>query len=637
MSEPLRILVIEDSNADFLMVARHLKLNGMPVRCRRVDSLEGLKEAVDKELWDLVLTDYNVPQLNFQQSLNLLSTDIPDVPVIMVTGTLGEEMAVEILKQGVCDFVLKGNLARLVPSVLRSLKEKRDLKSRQRAEERLSLALQGANDGLWDWNLQTNEMFLSPRWKSMLGYADDELENSYRNCERLIHPEDLEHTLTQIRDFLIGSLPKYEVEFRMRHNQGHYVDILSRAFPLYSDRGDVVRIVGTHVDVTEIKKLQGQHRQTMKMEAVGQLAGGVAHDFNNILSIISGYTHLILEKGADNCPVKRYVEEIMKASDRAAVLTQSLLAFSRKQPVALAVIDLSEVVKGLNIFFCKLIREDIELKVNCTEEPLNVLADRGQIEQVMMNLVTNSRDAMQSSGRLSLETSLVALGQEFIEDHGYGKVGAYAVFSISDNGIGMDQETRLRIFEPFFTTKETGKGTGLGLSMAYGVVKKHDGFIEVQSEPGTGTTFKIYLPRVSAAALADKMEPREPAVLQGGTETILVCEDDEDLRRLTVKVLNHFGYRVIEAVDGQDAVEKFAQHQAEVALVIIDAIMPKKNGSLASQEMKMLCPALKTIFVSGYAWDIFEESSFDENTIFIHKPFLPKDLLAQVREILTKK
>jgi len=637
MSEPLRILVVEDSNADFLLVQRHLEQNGLSVRCSRVDSPEALQEAIDTRRWDLVLTDYNVPRLHFQQSLDLLLKGLPEVPVIMVTGTLGEEKAVEILKHGVCDFVLKGNLARLVPVVMLSLKEKRELKGRHQAEERLALALQGANDGLWDWNLKTGQLFLSPRWKSMLGYADEELENRYQTWERRIHPEDLERTLTHMRDFMVGTLPKYEIEFRMRHKHGQYIDILSRAFTIYSEQGRVTRMVGTHVDVTDIKKLEGQVRQTLKMEAVGQLAGGVAHDFNNILSIIGGYAHLILAKVTDRNPVKNYADEIINASNRAAVLTQSLLAFSRKQPVALAVIDLSEVVNGLENYFRKLIREDTELTISCTGASLNVLADRGQIERVLMNLVTNARDAMPGSGRLSMETLPVTLDQAFIETHGYGKLGAYSAFSISDNGIGMDPETRSRIFEPFFTTKEAGKGTGLGLSMAYGVVKKHDGFIHVHSQPGAGTVVTIYLPLVTAAVKADQKDPAPSVAMPGGTETILVCEDDEELRRLTVKVLSHFGYRVIEAVDGQEAIEKFVANSEQVDLVIMDAIMPKKNGKMASQQMKMLRPDLKTIFVSGYSWDIFEEGSeFDENTIFLQKPVLPKELLARAREMLDK-
>jgi PAS domain S-box-containing protein len=646
MSEPLNILIIEDRNADFLMVERHLKLNGLSVRCSRVDSLDGLKEALDKRGWDLVLTDYNVPQLDFQDSLNLLLTTLPDLPVIMITGSVGEEKAVELLKVGVWDFLLKDNLSRLVPAVLRSLKEKREIEERRRAEEalriseeRFQLAMRGSDEGLWDWNLKLDEVYFSPRWKAMLGYADDELENRFDTWKRLIHPEDKEPVLAKVRDFLEGRAINYEIEIRMRHKEGHYLDIMSRGLPIYDDQGKAVRMVGTHVDITERKKLEGQLRQSQKIEAIGQLAGGVAHDFNNMLTAIFGYSQLILDRVQENDPVHKYVEEIIEASHRAADLTQGLLAFSRKQPVNLAVIDLCEVIKGNEAFLRRLIREDIELKITCSGEHPTILADRGQIEQAIMNLVTNARDAMPNGGKLFIEIlSAITMDQKYFETHGYGKAGEYVLFSVSDNGVGMDKETQARIFEPFFTTKEQGKGTGIGLSMAYGIIKKHDGFINVYSEPGTGTTFKIYLPLVQGTAQVVKMKPREVAPLQGGSETILVCEDDAILLRLSTKVLKHYGYRVVEAVDGQDAVDKFIEYGDSIHLVILDAIMPKKNGREACQEMRMMRPDLKAVFVSGYARDIFAEgNALNGNSIFIQKPFSPNDLVAKVRELLDKK
>ena len=523
MSELLNILVIEDSGTDFLIVERHLEEHGVATSCHRVDCLHGLSQAIKAGEWDLVLSDYNIPGLNFQDSLKLLQAGLPDVPVIMVTGTVGEERAVELLKLGMRDFVLKGNIARLVPAVLRSIKEKNE-----RAE------------------LRRTELSL--------------------------------------------------------------------------------------------KESEERNRQSQKMEAVGQLAGGVAHDFNNILSAIFGYAQLSLRKLQGNEQVREYIEEIMKASERAAELSQSLLAFSRKQDVSLAVIDPGRVVKEFELFLLRLIREDIELQVSGNAEPLAVMADRGQIEQVIMNLVANARDAMPKGGKLSISTQSVTLDQEFIQAHGYGTAGTYAVISVADSGMGMDKETQSHIFEPFYTTKELGKGTGLGLAMAYGIIKKHDGFINVYSEPGTGTIFKLYLPIVAGVAAADEKALQEPVVLRGGSETILVCEDDAVLRKLAVNLLSYYGYQVIEASDGQDAIEKFTAVQESVDLVFIDAIMPKKNGREARDAMKQICPELKTIFVSGYARDIFDaESPFDERTIFLHKPYSPNDLLSRVRELLDRK
>jgi PAS domain S-box-containing protein len=641
MSKPLNILVIEDYNADFLMVERHLKQHGLSARCTRVDTLEGLQEAIDRQSWDLVLSDYNVPQLDFQDSLNLLLAALPDLPVIMVTGTVGEEMAVELLKLGVRDFVLKEHLARLVPAIGRSLRDTSERRARLTAEQALqnsethfrsifnkSPVAIGIGQVVSGLMFDVNDAFLQ-----LYGYERDEMIGRTTTELHLYSLPD--ERIEIIR--LIGECGQVvNREVQVRRKTGENLMVLYSAELIELGGESFLQVMLT--DVTERKRLEEQIRQAQKMEAVGQLAGGVAHDFNNILSVIFGYSDLILGQAMENDPVKRYVEEIIKASKRAAALTQGLLAFSRKQAVTLAVIDLSEVIKGNEAFLRRLIREDIELKITCTEEPFSVMADRGQIEQVIMNLVANARDAMPHGGKLSIETLPVTLDQEFIETHGYGKTGPYILFSVSDTGFGMDRETQLRIFEPFFTTKEQGKGTGLGLSMAYGIIKKHDGFINVYSEPGTGTIFNVYLPCVQATAHVEKVGTDEVAPLRSGVETILVGEDDAALRRLSSKVLSYYGYRVIEAVDGQDVVDKFLEFQDSIQLVILDLVMPKKNGKAACDEMKMLRPGLKVIFTSGYSRDIFDENyTFDEYTDFIHKPISPTELVTKVGEMLDKK
>jgi CheY-like chemotaxis protein len=373
------------------------------------------------------------------------------------------------------------------------------------------------------------------------------------------------------------------------------------------------------------------------MEAIGLLAGGVAHDFNNILTAVVSYSHLTLMKMQENDPLRHYIQQILESSNRAAALTQSLLAFSRKQTVNLTVIDLNEVIKGFEKFLLRLIREDIALETTCAGDTLSVMADRGQIEQMIMNLVTNAQDAMPDGGRLAIETKLVSLDQEFIETRGFGKPGEYALVSVSDTGIGMDEQTKSRGFEPFFTTKEQGKGTGLGLSMVYGIVKKHDGFINVYSEPGKGTTFKIYLPILRVAEDADNQTTGEPVAPRGGTETLLMAEDDEDLREVNVVMLNHFGYTVIEAVDGVDAVSKFIENKERIQLIILDAIMPRMNGKEAFREIKAMGPEMKFIFMSGYAEDIFTKNGVpDHEAEFILKPVSPDDLLKKIREVLDR-
>jgi len=641
MSKPLNILVIEDSNADFLMVERHINKHGLSACCSRVDSLEGLQKAIESEAWDLVLSDFIVPQLSFQDSLNLLLAAFPDLPVIMVTGTVGEEKAVELLKLGVRDFVLKGNLARLVPAIERSLRETADQKAKRAAETALAES-ENKTRSILD-NIGMGVALISPRMEvlemnhvmSTWFPAVDTRQTC--TCYRVFNdpPRDTpcDHCPTQ-KTLQDGLVHEETTQTPQAVGVRNYRIISS---PIFNGSGEVIAAIEMVEDVTEKLSLESQLRQSQKIEAVGLLAGGVAHDFNNILTAIIGYSHLILEQAVVNEPVKKYVDEILMASRRAAALTQGLLAFSRKQAVTLAVIDLSEVIRGNEAFLRRLIREDIELTISCSGEPLAILADRGQMEQVIMNLVTNARDAMPNGGRLSIETQPVTLDQEFIETHGYGIAGSYALISVFDSGVGMDRETQSRIFEPFYTTKEQGKGTGLGLSMAYGIVKKHDGFINVYSEPGTGTIFKICLPRLQAAGQVVKTESRETGPLRGGTETILVGEDDAALLRLTTKVLDHYGYCVIGAVDGQDAVDKFVEYGDSINLVVLDAIMPKKNGKQAYDAMRVVRPDLKAVFVSGYSRDIFAEGAvMDGYSVFIQKPVSPDELLAKVREMLDK-
>lgn len=645
MKKPLRLLIIEDNDDDAELEICKLREQGYAPEYQRVDSPQELEAALRATRWDAIIADYNMPLFTGIDALRIVQTAGLDIPFLLVSGTIGEEQAVEAMKAGAHDYIMKDNLARLAPAIERELMEvqvrrehRQTLEALRVSEERFQLAMQGANEGLWDWDVREDRIYYSPRWKTMLGYAEEELEDHFDTWKRLIHPQDREHTLALVSEFLAGRACTFEIEYRMQHKKGHYLDILSRGFPIYDEHGKAMRIVGTHVDVTESNKLEQQYRQAQKMEAVGQLAGGVAHDFNNILTAITGYSHLILDQVQGNDAAKSYVEDIVKASQRAAALTESLLAFSRKQMVTLTVIDLSEAIRSYESLLRRLIREDIELKISCTATPLPVMADRGQIEQVLMNLVANARDAMPHGGKICIETFPVTLDHTFIESHGYGKIGEYALFAVSDSGVGLDKETQSHIFEPFFTTKEQGKGTGLGLSMAYGIVKKHDGYINVYSEPGKGTIFKIYLPRVQATAQPAKTETKKAAAPRGGRETILVCEDEDALRRLSTKVLSHYGYHVIEAVDGQDALDKFSEHKDKIKLVILDAIMPKKNGKEACQEMKTVRPDLKTIFASGYTQDVFKDGSiFDENTIFIHKPFSPNVLLEKVREMLDKK
>jgi len=383
-------------------------------------------------------------------------------------------------------------------------------------------------------------------------------------------------------------------------------------------------------------RLEEQLRQAQKMESVGLLAGGVAHDFNNVLTAIIGYGNLLQMKLAKTDPLRSYAENIMTTAQRAAQLTQSLLAFSRKQVINPVPIELNGIILRVEKLLKRLIREDIELITRLAADDTTVMADSVQVEQVLMNLVTNARDAMPGGGTLTISTAIEELDENLVAVHGYGKPGTYVRLSITDTGAGMDERTRERIFEPFFTTKEMGKGTGLGLATVYGLIKQHKGFIDVESQPGRGTSFHIYFPTLTRGA--GKAEAPFEEVLKGGTETLLVAEDDEIIRTLTSSILSEFGYTVIVAKDGTDAVREFQENRDRINLLLLDVIMPRKNGKDAYEEIRSIKPDIKVLFISGYSADmISKEGILEDGSGFISKPVSPAELLRKVREVLDRK
>jgi len=377
-----------------------------------------------------------------------------------------------------------------------------------------------------------------------------------------------------------------------------------------------------------------QMRQSQRMEAVGQLAGGIAHDFNNLLTAIIGFTTLAqMDIGPGNSAAQ-YLDEVLVASERATHLTKGLLSFSRKQPVNLQPIELNGSVERIEKLLRRLISEEIELVLRYPAEPLPVIADAGQIDQIIMNLATNARDAMEHSGVLTIETGSREITADFIPDYGCSVPGRYARLSVSDTGKGMDEATRARIFEPFFTTKEVGKGTGLGLAIVYGIVKQHDGFLDIESTPGKGTSFSIYLPLPETDAVCERPD-QKPAVSPRGAGTVLVVEDAPEVRRLTRQVLESSGYQVIEAEDGADALEKFRAHQDRIRLVIMDVVMPKMNGKEAFAEIARMRPGTKVLFTSGYTPnDVNRKGVHFDSDNFIGKPCRPQDLLKMVADLL---
>jgi two-component system cell cycle sensor histidine kinase/response regulator CckA len=384
------------------------------------------------------------------------------------------------------------------------------------------------------------------------------------------------------------------------------------------------------------RKLERELVQAQKMESIGRLAGGIAHDFNNLLTAILGFSEMLLEETSVTSSNRRDLEAIQKAASHGASLTRQLLAFSRRQVMELTVIDLAELVRGLEPILRRLLGEDVETTISCDESVRKVKVDRGQLEQVVMNLSVNARDAMPEGGALAIEVKNVEIDESYVRQRSYAQAGPHVLISVSDTGVGMDPTTRARIFEPFFTTKEIGKGTGLGLSTVYGIIKQSNGHIEVESEPGQGTTFKVYLPAVAETSEQHiELAPSLPAV--GGAEAILLVEDDPDLRELLARTLTRHGYQLVEAATGVEALEIIRNMQVSIDLLITDAVLPGLPGPAVAREAEILRPGIRVLFVSGYTDDaMLRLGLLNENQAFLQKPFGSAALLRKVRQQLDR-
>ena len=509
----------------------------------------------------------------------------------------------------------------------------RDITKRKEAEEAL-LQEKSFSDAIID-NLPgiffiCDEGGRLIRWNNnevaVTGYSSEEL-GSLNVLELFRKDRDIVHRALQDL-FATG---KVTLEARLTTKYSTQVPFFLTGFRMTVSGKRYLVAVG--IDVSERKRLEEQLRQSQKMESIGTLAGGIAHDFNNILTAIIGYGSLLQMKMKEGDPLRYNVEQILSSANRAASLTQGLLAYSRKQILNPQPVSVNAIIQKVDLLLTRLIGENIELKTMLTDDDVSVMADAGQIEQVLMNLATNARDAMPGGGYLFIETERIELSEVSAKAHEFGKHGTYALITVTDSGMGMDEKTRQRIFEPFFTTKEVGQGTGLGLAIVYGIVKQHNGTITVYSEEGRGTTFKIYLPVVPT--FERQRQPFELPPIQGGVETVLVAEDDEVVRKLTRNVLEQFGYTVIEAEDGEDAVNKFMEHRDLIKLLLFDVIMPKKNGREAYAKIKIFSPEMKVLFLSGYTADTMQRKGLLEPGVnFLMKPVPVNELLRKVRSIL---
>ncbi len=773
MDKPLRVLIAEDSEDDVLLIMHELRRGNYDPVFERVDTEEAMKAALTKQAWDIVISDHTMPQFNSFAALQILQKTGLDLPFIIVSGKIGEEMAVAAMKAGASDYIIKSNMARLAPVVDRELWDVEERAEKRRTEELLQQEKGRAQNyldiaGVMLVALDADQKvtLINRRGREILGYEEEEIigkrwVNNFlpeRHRERLedvfaklttadIEPvEYLENPVltksgeeriiawhnTVLRDEtgnIIGTLSsgeditgrkqaeaalcrteekfrelydhapvgyhEYDGEGRItnvnrtdlemlgytademigqpvwmfnveeeearerilaklagtlppsRNLERTYIRKDGSAFPalcqdrlILDEKGGIKGIRCAIQDITERKRaeiekasLQDQLRQSQKMEAIGRLAGGIAHDFNNLLTVIQGYSQLSL-MGLEDGFLKESLLEVKEAAERAANLTRQLLAFGRRQIMEVKVVDINQIVKNLEKMLRRVIGEDIELFTILHKDIGQVKVDPGQLEQVLLNLVVNARDAMPDGGKIIIETTAVTLDETYASSHVAVKPGPYVMVAVTDTGVGMTQEVRERVFEPFFTTKEKEKGTGLGLSTVYGIVKQSNGNIWVYSEPGRGTTVKTYLPGVNEAT-EDWVRKSEEGVVSGRGETILVVEDEETVRRVTVKLLTRQGYRVFEARRWEEAIAICEEKEEPIHLILTDVVMPEMDGPQLMERLKKIRRDFKVIYMSGYTDGAISRLGILEKEIFfLQKPFTNESLLGKVREAL---
>ena len=631
MGKPLRVLMVEDSEDDALLVLRELRAAGYDLTLERVDTAAALAAALDRHPWDLVIGDYSMPHFSGTAALGMLRQRGLDVPYICVSGTITEELAVAAMKAGAHDYVTKGQLKRLLPAIERELREAQGRATLRATEASFATLVEHAPVGIYRSSPEGRFLSVNAAVVRMLGYETG-AQVLNLDMARDVYADAAERQRLVERDtYSDRQYDNVEATWKRRDGRLLTVQLSVRAVRNAAGRVDYYE---TFVrDVTDQRRLQQQVLQSQKMEAVGRLAGGVAHDFNNLLTVITSYSDLLLEDLAPGDAKRDDLEQVRKAADGAAALTRQLLAFSRQQVVEPRVVSLNTVVEGLQKILRRVIGEDIEVTIALAPDLESVRADVGQLEQVLMNLVVNARDAMPTGGRLTVETANAEHDQEYARDREAAAVRRFAMLAVTDTGCGMDEATKARIFEPFFTTKETGKGTGLGLATVYGIVKQAGGFIWVYSEPGQGTSFKIYLPAVDATAERTTAAATTPA--PRGTETVLLVEDAAAVRAVTKQILERQGYTVLEAPDGEAGLRLAQRHRGVIHLLLTDVVMPRVGGRELAEQLARLRPDVKVLYASGYTDDsVVRHGILESGTAYLQKPFSPESLARKVRDVL---
>lgn len=638
---PLRLLIVEDVADDAELIVYDLA-KSYSVSHVRVSSADALRHKLSDGPWDLIITDFSMPQLSGMDVLRELNASGVDIPCIIVSGTIDEEAAVEALRAGARDFISKSRLARLLPAVARELRETRERGEKRRAtealaeaRERMRFSLQTAGVGTWEVDIRTRVSVWSDVLEAIHGLPAGRFGGTLDDFIEAVHPADRQKIRERFADSR-REQPDFRVEYRAMWPDGSVHWISSIGQVIYDAEGRPERAAGVAMDITAQKGLEEQVRHSQRMDSVGSLAGGIAHDFNNLLTAILGFSNMLLEEPfLEKAPpqFRQDLDQIRKAGERAAVLTGQLLAFSRKQVLQPTVLDLNAVITNLAPMLRRVIDANIHLAPRLASNLETTNAGIGQIEQVIMNLVVNARDAMPNGGSIVIETANAELDQAYAHTHVGVNPGQYVMLAVTDTGIGMSADVRAHLFEPFFTTKPQGRGTGLGLATVFGIVKQHDGHIWVESEPGLGSTFKVYFPRVHGEA-SPETGPAPPMAKIGG-ETVLLVEDDDAVRMLARLMLTREGYCVLEGAHPEEAMRVVASHAGPIDLLITDVVMPGASGRSLADGLTQQFPKLAVLYMSGYTdGEILRHGVLPPEVRFLQKPFTTSTLARAVRDAL---
>ena len=650
MGEPtthLRLLLVEDSESDAGLVLREFTRAGLQVEHQRVQSATTMRASLADRTWDAIICDFAMPGFGAGAALEELQHSGQDIPFILVSGTIPDQAAVALMRHGAHDYILKDNLARLVPATQREIKEAQERRSRRRAELELEQSramyhslVDTLPAAVFRKDLEGRFVFVNAQFcafrgctlEDVIGHtefdpADPELSRRFQADDRRVietgevfHFEDtVVHPGATPRQIEIVKGPVRDSAGRITGVQGFFWDITERRLAEEAHRS-----------------VEAQLRQVQKMEAIGQLSGGVAHDFNNILTVIQCHASLMQSDPALPDSLHEAVSEITHAAQRAANLTRQLLAFSRRQTLRPSDLDLNEVVANLAKMLQRIVGEHITVHLHFSPVPAQVHADASMLDQVVLNLVVNARDAMPEGGRLEIETHVCELDEPAARLMTDARPGEFVCLSVSDTGTGMSPAVRARIFEPFFTTKDVGRGTGLGLATVYGIVRQHQGWIEVHSETGRGSLFRVYLPYTSGATTPQEQSTATAVPVPGGSETILVVEDEPPLRLLIRTILTRLGYQVLEAPSGVAALKVWREHRDRIQLLLTDMVMPERmSGRDLAVRLHEERPDLPVIYITGYNPEMAgRDFVLQEGVNYIPKPFTPRKLGVTVRAIL---